>query len=67
MPKGEALSGTHLDRGRELCEQGCKEWVPWYRGRKGRMVYGCRIGRVPEKDNGQWYCRHRKPKNERRA
>jgi len=59
----QALSGAHLNPDRELCKQGCREWVPWYRGRKGKTVYGCRIGRIPEKRDPQWYCRRFKPGN----
>jgi len=58
-----APSGAHLDQARELCRSGCREWVPWYKGRQGRTVYGCRIGRVPEKRDPQWYCRRFKPEN----
>ena len=65
MRKKAPWSATHLDWDRELCRQGCQEWIPWYVGvkgvNKGKMVYGCRIGEIPRKDNGQWQCRHRKP------
>ena len=64
MPRA-ALSGAHLDLERELCTQGCRLWVPWYRGRKGKTVYGCRLGRIPEKRDGQWYCRRCKPKKQK--
>jgi len=60
MPR-EAMRATHLDWDRELCQQGCKEWIPWYQDRKGKTVYGCRLGLIPEKGNGQWHCRQRKP------
>ena len=60
MPKEGALSGSHLDWDRELCKQGCEEWIPWYEDRKGNTVYGCRLGVIPERRNGQWYCRQRK-------
>jgi len=58
--KAAAPSGAYIDWDRELCKQGCEEWVPWYRGSKGKMVYGCRIGEVSRKLDGQWYCRPRK-------
>jgi len=58
-----ALGGIQLDWERELCKQGCREWIPWYKNKKGKTVYGCRIGVIPEKNNGQRCCRHRKPKN----
>ena len=67
MPKVEALSGAHLDWDRELCKQGCKEWVRWYRNKKGKWAYGCRVGRIPEKNNGQWCCRHRKQRKPERS
>lgn len=41
---------------RELCKKGCKEWIPWYRDKKGKVVYGCRFGLMPEKRKGKWYC-----------
>ena len=62
MAKGAALSGSNLDWNRELCKQGCKEWIPWYKNKKDKIVYGCRIGEIPRKDNGHWYCSHRKRK-----
>ncbi len=68
MTREAALSGAHLDWDRELCKQGCSEWIPWYQDRKGKPVYGCRTGEIPEKSNSQWHCRHRKPtKPERRS
>jgi hypothetical protein len=60
MPKEAALSGSHLDWDRGLCKQGCEEWIPWYEDKKGETVFGCRIGEIPEKVNGQWVCRQRK-------
>lgn len=56
------MTATHLDWGRELCRQGCREWVPWYRNKKGKIVNGCRLGMIPQKVNGQWYCRQLKSK-----
>jgi hypothetical protein len=64
-PKVTALSGSHLDWNRELCKQGCKDWIPWYKNRKGKTVYGCRLGCIPEKQNGQWYCRHHKQRKQK--
>ncbi|NVM23453.1 MAG: hypothetical protein HWN68_16940 [Desulfobacterales bacterium] len=61
MPKEPALRATHLDWDRELCKKGCKEWIPWYKDRKGKTVYSCRLGLIPERNITQWYCRHRKP------
>ena len=61
MPKEPALRATHLDWDRELCKRGCKEWIPWYKDRKGKTVYSCRLGLIPERNITQWYCRHRKP------
>jgi len=61
MPREAALSGVDLDWDRKLCNQGCLEWIPWYQDKKGKTVYGCRIGLIPEKRNGRWYCRCRKP------
>ena len=60
MPKKAAITASRLDWDRELCKIGCKEWVPWYRSRNGNQVNGCRIGVIPEKRDGQWYCRQRK-------
>ena len=56
MPKEPAMRGTHLDWDRELCKQGCREWVRWYRNKKGKIVNGCRRGMIPQKVNGQWHC-----------
>jgi len=61
MPKKVALNGTDLDWNRELCREGCGEWIPWYKNRRGKTVNGCRIGVIPERRNGRWYCRYRKP------
>lgn len=61
MPRKQALSGTGLDWDRELCNQGCREWVPWYQGKKGQTVRGCRLGLIPRRDAGGWTCRQRKP------
>ncbi|GAJ08087.1 unnamed protein product [marine sediment metagenome] len=60
MLREAALSATHLDWDRELCKMGCSEWLPWYRNKKGEIVNGCRLGAIPQKVNGQWYCQHRK-------
>ncbi len=60
MPREPAMRATHLDWERQLCKQGCREWVPWYRNRHGKIVKGCRLGTIPEKSTGQWSCRHRK-------
>jgi hypothetical protein len=65
MASGAALSGNNLDWERELCKQGCREWIPWYRNKKGKTVYGCRIGEIPRKDSGRRYCSHRKRKRRR--
>ena len=61
MPRERALSGTDLDWNRELCKLGCREWIPWYKNKKGETVYGCRLGLMPRRVNGQWACRSRKP------
>lgn len=60
MPREPAMRGANLDWNRELCKQGCREWIPWYRGKKGETVYGCRLGVIPEKRNEQWCCREHK-------
>ena len=59
MPRQAAMRATHLDWEREFCKQGCKEWIPWYQNKRGQAVYGCRLGAIPEKSNGQWQCRHK--------
>lgn len=56
MPREAVLSGTDLDWARELCNQGCRDWVPWYQGKKGKTVYGCRLGLIPRRSSGRWYC-----------
>lgn len=56
MSKG-AMGAIIPDLARELCQQGCREWIPWYQDKKGETVYGCRIGMKPEMRDGQWYCR----------
>lgn len=66
MPKQAALSGADLDWKRELCNQGCREWIPWYENRKGKTVYGCRLGVIPRRRNGQSYCQQRKPRKPKR-
>jgi len=35
---------------RDICP-GCKLWVLWYRDEEGKPVYGCEIGKIP--DRGQ--------------
>lgn len=60
MPREAAMTATHLDWDREFCKQGCQEWIPWYRNKKGKIVYGCRIGEIPKKNCGQYHCPHRK-------
>lgn len=67
MPKKVALSGAGLDWDRELCNQGCLEWIPWYQNKEDKTVYGCRLGMIPERRIGQWYCRQRKPTNLERS
>jgi len=37
-------------RKRTICP-GCQFWIPWYQGKKGETVYGCRLGMIPYKDN----------------
>lgn len=61
MPRERALSATHLGWERELCKKGCKEWIPWYKTKRGETVRGCRIGKIPEKRDERWYCHPRKP------
>jgi len=61
MPRKPALSGAGLDWDRELCNQGCLEWIPWYKNRHGKIVNGCRLGVIPRRNNGQWACQQRKP------
>ena len=61
MSKAAALSGKDLDWNRELCNQGCREWLPWYKNKKDETVKGCRLGFIPERSSGHWHCRHRKP------
>ncbi len=62
MRREPALSSDGLDWDRELCKEGCEEWIPWwYKNKKGETVNGCRLGMIPERRIGQWYCRCRKP------
>ncbi len=62
MTRGAALSGSNLDWDSDLCKQGCREWISWCRNKRGKTVYGCRIGEIPRNDSGHWYCSHRKRK-----
>lgn len=62
MPREAAMRATNLDWNRELCKTDCKEWIPWYRDKKGKKVYGCRLGLIPKRSNGHWHCLHRKPR-----
>ena len=61
VPKKTALNGTDLDWERGLCNQGCQEWIPWYRNKRGKLIRGCRLGLIPHRVNGQWQCHHRRP------
>lgn len=65
MVREPALSGTDLDGDRELCRQGCREWIRWYQDKKGKTVYGCRLGLIPEMRTGQWYCRQHKSRRQK--
>ena len=60
MPRKSAMRTNRLDWDREFCKRGCEEWIPWYRGLKGKTVFGCRIGAIPRRANTHWYCQHQK-------
>jgi len=51
------MRGADLDWNRELCKKGCEEWIPWYRDKKGKVVYGCRVGEIPRWEINGWCCR----------
>ena len=67
MARGLAMRGSDLDWERELCEKGCREWILWYRNKKSKQVYGCRIGLIPQKSCGQWYCPRRNPRKKKES
>ncbi len=64
MPR-EGMRGADLDWDRELCKKGCREWLPWYRDKKGKVVYGCRVGGIPRWEINGWCCREHKAKGSR--
>lgn len=44
---------TYLQNHQRTICPGCQFWVPWYRNKKGKQVYSCRLGLIPE----HGYCR----------
>ena len=45
---------------RDICPS-CRSWVPWYKDKKGKAVYGCQVGLIPYRDE----CPARKGKSSR--
>jgi len=43
---------------RDLCRD-CKFWVPWHYDRKGKKVFGCKLGEIPYQNECRYFSRRR--------
>lgn len=59
------VNSSPLDQDRYLQEHkgdicpGCQLWVPWCRGKRGKIIYACEIGEIPRRDECPYKSKRR--------